>query len=200
MIAINQPDPKLILASSSPYRRALLQRLKLPFEAISPDVDESPLEGELAADLALRLARKKAEAIAQDSPQAVVIGSDQVLECSGQLLGKPGDYAKAVAQLQMMSGQSLHFYTSLHLCRADDGQHAQALATTRVQFRKLDLGQIKAYLEAEPAFDVAGSCKAEGLGISLCDAIESDDPTALIGLPLIRLRKLLGDFGISLPC
>lgn len=190
---------KLILASSSPYRRELLQRLHLKFEAISPEVDESHLDGETPAALAQRLAAMKAQAVAQSAPQGIVIGSDQVLECAGKLLGKPGNHDNAVAQLQMMSGQTLNFYTALHLCRlSDDRQHAD-LVVTQVKFRDLSLAQIEAYLALEPAYDVAGSCKAEGLGITLCDAIESEDPTALIGLPLIRLRQLLAEFGLFLP-
>lgn len=199
MIDNLQDTPRLVLASGSPYRRELLQRFDLPFETISPDVDESRQAGETAQSLAQRLARMKAVAVSGGMPDAVVIGSDQVLECNGQLLGKPGDHANAVAQLRMMSGQRLNFYTALHLCRGATRQQGQDLAITRVAFRRLDDAQIEAYLAREPAFDVAGSCKAEGLGISLCEAIESDDPTALIGLPLIRLRKLLVDFGITVP-
>lgn len=176
-----------------------MHRLGLDFEAISPDVDESRHPDESAETLARRLAQMKAQAIAQTAPEAVVIGSDQVLECDGELLGKPGNHANAVAQLQRMSGQKLTFYTALHLSRQDTGEQQQDMAITRVHFRHISQSQIEAYLAAEPAYDVAGSCKAEGLGISLCESIESDDPTALIGLPLIRLRGLLENFGIQLP-
>ncbi|MGB1580536.1 MAG: Maf family protein [Nevskiales bacterium] len=186
---------RLILGSSSPYRRELLQRFGLEFECVSPDVDESPLPKEPADALACRLAELKAQAVARQHPDAVVIGSDQVLECNGQLLGKPGNKDNAIKQLQMMSGQRLNFYTALHVCRGE--QHAAELAVTRVQFRQLDSAEIEAYLAREPAYDVAGSCKAESLGIALCDSIQSDDPTALIGLPLIRLRGMLKQFGIA---
>ncbi|MDX1496438.1 MAG: Maf family nucleotide pyrophosphatase [Salinisphaeraceae bacterium] len=188
-------DTRLILGSSSPYRRELLQRFGLPFECISPDVDESRHTGESAGALSSRLAALKAQTVAHMHPDAVVIGSDQVLECNGELLGKPGNRNNAIEQLRTMSGQTLKFYTALCVCQGE--KQVADLAVTQVLFRKLDDATIEAYLAREPAFDVAGSCKAESLGIALCDAIESDDPTALIGLPLIRLRKLLSQFGIN---
>lgn len=189
----------LILASSSPYRRALLERLGLRFTTVSPDIDESRLPDESAEALSLRLAQDKARAIAQMHPDALVIGSDQVLACGDDLLGKPGNHANAVKQLQRLSGQSMTFYTSVCVMQKATAHCASDLAVTRVRFRELSTPQIEAYLAAEPAYDCAGSCKAEGLGINLCAAIESDDPTALIGLPLIRLTSLLRDAGIQLP-
>jgi len=190
------PRP-LILASTSRYRRELLERLRLPFDVCSPEVDESPLPGEMPAALANRLALAKAQAVAARFPDAVVIGSDQVADLDGQSIGKPGTHARAQAQLRSMSGRSVVFQTALAVvCRASDFA-AQDLAPVRVRFRELSDAEIDNYLYAEQPYDCAGSAKSEGLGISLLAAIESDDPTALIGLPLIRTAQLLRRAGLD---
>lgn len=182
---------RLILGSSSPYRRELLQRLRLPFETCSPDIDESTLPGETPAASATRLALAKARAVARLHPDALVIGSDQVAELQGQALGKPGNHERAAAQLRAMSGQEVLFHTALAVVCADSGFTSQDLAPVRVRFRQLDEVEIDSYLRAEQPYDCAGSAKVEGLGITLLRAVESDDPTALIGLPLIRLCTML---------
>lgn len=190
-------DKPLILASSSKYRRDLLGRLGLPFSAVSPDLDESPRPGETPANLAQRLALEKAQAIATAQPQAWVIGSDQVPSQDGRVLGKPGDRDTAARQLREFSGTSLVFYTGVALVRG--AEVLNALDTTVVRFRQLSAAEIDRYLDAEPAYDCAGSFKAEGLGISLFDAVESSDPTALIGLPLIALTRMLREAGYWIP-
>ncbi|MCM2478315.1 Maf family protein [Serpentinimonas maccroryi] len=189
----------LILGSSSPYRRELLGRLQLPFSVAVPNVDESPRPGEPPAQMAQRLALAKAQAVALQHPQALVIGSDQVAELKGQALGKPGSHERARAQLQAMSGQSVCFHTAVALCCLDSGYSASALAQVRVQFRVLQDDEIERYLRAEQPYDCAGSAKSEGLGIALLERIESDDPTALIGLPLIHTARLLRGAGVPLP-
>jgi len=188
----------LILGSTSPYRRELLQRLQTPFEVVSPEVDESPLPGEAPATLARRLALAKAMAVAANFPDAVVIGSDQVADLQGQPLGKPGNHANAVAQLRRMSGQSIVFQTAVAVVCLQTGFEQTDLAAVKVQFRTLSDGEIENYLQAEQPYDCAGSAKSEGLGIALLDAIENDDPTALIGLPLIRTCRMLRAAGIAL--
>ena len=193
------PDAPLILASSSRYRAELLARLRLPFRQASPDVDERALPGEAAAALARRLARAKAETLGRVHPQAWVLGSDQVADCEGTLLGKPGDRENARAQLRRMAGRETRFLTAVSLYRHADGQHHAALDETRVQLRALDEAEIERYLDAEPAYDCAGSAKIEALGISLCEAVNSADPTALIGLPLIATARLLRQAGFALP-
>ncbi|WP_082210181.1 Maf family protein [Serpentinimonas barnesii] len=193
------PSRPLILGSSSPYRRELLGRLQLPFSVVVPDVDESPRPGEPPVQMALRLALAKAQAVALQHPQALVIGSDQVAELNGQALGKPGNHERARAQLQAMSGQSVCFHTAVALCCLDSGYSASALAQVRVQFRVLQDDEIERYLQAEQPYDCAGSAKSEGLGIALLERIESDDPTALIGLPLILTARLLRGAGVPLP-
>ncbi|MES2530341.1 MAG: Maf family nucleotide pyrophosphatase [Pseudomonadota bacterium] len=188
----------LILASTSRYRRGLLQRLRLPFEVHAPEVDETPLPGEMPARLAQRLALEKARAVALRFPDAVVIGSDQVADLDGEPLGKPGDHIRATAQLQRMRGQTLVFQTAVAVvCQASDFA-AQDLAPVRVVFRDLSDAAIESYLLAEQPYDCAGSAKSEGLGIALLDAIDSDDPTALIGLPLIRTCRMLRAAGVEL--
>lgn len=189
----------LVLGSTSPYRRELLARLRLPFTVDRPEVDETPRPGEEPAALARRLARAKAQAVAARHPGAWVIGSDQVAELDGQPLGKPGDARTAAAQLRAASGRSLRFHTALALAQAGHGVGPEHLDLTQVRFRTLDEATIQRYLVAEPAFDCAGSFKCEGLGISLFEAIESQDPTALVGLPLIALARLLRTLGYSLP-
>ena len=191
--------PALILASTSPYRRELLARLGLPFETQAPAVDETLLPGEAPRELALRLARAKAQDVARHHPQALVIGSDQVADLHGQPLGKPGSHERARAQLSRMSGQTVLFHTAVSLACTARGLLQTELATVRVRFRELDAASIERYLRAEQPYDCAGSAKSEGLGITLLAAIESDDPTALIGLPLIRTAALLRAAGLALP-
>nr|WP_240553613.1 Maf family nucleotide pyrophosphatase [Polynucleobacter campilacus] len=190
-------NPPLILASTSVYRRELLQRLRIPFEVISPKVDETPLTGENTLDLALRLAKAKAAAVAKAHPHAWVIGSDQVADLCGAAIGKPGNFEKALAQLQMMRGQTVTFHTALCLMKGD--AQTTLNVPTEVTFRKLPDDVLKSYLVAEEPYDCAGSAKSEGLGISLLKSIKSDDPTALIGLPLIALTGLLRDAGFVIP-
>jgi septum formation protein len=189
---------RLILGSTSPYRRELLQRLQIPFEVVSPAVDESPLPGEAPAALALRLALAKAHAVAATFPEAVVIGSDQVADLQGQALGKPGNHANAVAQLRRMSGQSVVFQTAVAVVCLQSGFEQADLAAVKVQFRALGDDEIDNYLQAEQPYDCAGSAKSEGLGIALLEAIENDDPTALVGLPLIRTCRMIQAAGIPL--
>jgi septum formation protein len=189
--------PPLILASTSVYRRELLQRLRLPFDSVRPDVEEAPWPGEAPLALAQRLARAKAEAVAAGAAGAWVIGADQVAELDGQPLGKPGHVAAACAQLAAMSGRSVRFHTAVCLLRGD--RALQACDLTEVRFRELDADAIARYVAAEQPLDCAGSFKCEGLGISLFRAIHSQDPTALVGLPLIALAALLREAGYVLP-
>lgn len=189
----------LILASTSTYRRDLLNRLGLAFQVYSPGVDETPLPGERPADLAMRLALAKAQAVAEQHPGAVVIGSDQVADLHGEPLGKPGNHANAVAQLQRQSGQAVVFQTAVAVVCLERQFAKTALASVQVQFRTLNEADIEAYLHAEPAYDCAGSAKSEGLGIALLERIDSDDPTSLIGLPLMRTCALLRELGIRVP-
>jgi len=192
--------PRLILASSSRYRRELLSRLNLPFEAIAPDVDESPLPGEVPEQTALRLAQDKAQAILARAPGSLVIGSDQVATLDGEQIGKPGTHERALAQLQKMRGRRVVFHTALCLCddRADLARERLQVENvkTAVSFRDLSDAELDAYLRIEQPYDCAGSAKNEGLGIALLDKIESDDPTALTGLPLIALCTMLRRAGI----
>jgi septum formation protein len=193
--------PRLILASSSHYRRELLERLRFPFDVIAPDIDETPLDGEAPHATAVRLSIAKARAAAArvtDASGALVIGSDQVATCDGRQIGKPGTHDNARAQLQSMRGKSVEFHSALCLfdSRSDHIQSADII--TRVQFRDLTDAEIEAYLLAETPYDVAGSAKSEGLGIALVDAIHSDDPTALVGLPLIALSRMLRTAGFPL--
>jgi len=187
----------LILGSTSRYRRELLERLRLPFEVCKPNVDETPQPGEAPVALAVRLALAKAQAVAAQFPQAVVIGSDQVADLHGEPIGKPGTHERARAQLRAMSGQAVVFQTAVAVVCAATGFEAQTLAPVKVQFRELSDAEIETYLLAETPYDCAGSAKSEGLGISLLAAIESDDPTALIGLPLIRTGARLRQAGID---
>ncbi|QXL84525.1 Maf family nucleotide pyrophosphatase [Comamonas sp. NLF-1-9] len=191
--------PALILASTSRYRRELLQRLRLEFSVLAPEVDETPQAGEAPAALALRLARAKAQAVAAREPQALVIGSDQVADLAGEPLGKPGTHERALRQLQRMSGQTVVFHTAVALACQASGLLQTDLASVRVRFRTLQADEIERYLRAETPYDCAGSAKSEGLGIALLEAIDSDDPTALVGLPLIRVARLLRAAGVRLP-
>lgn len=189
----------LVLASTSRYRRELLGRLGLPFDVHRPDVDESPLPGENPLALARRLAQAKAQAVAADHPEAWVIGSDQVAERNGQPIGKPGDAATAVAQLLAASGREQRFHTAFCLFRQADGGLFTGEDLTVVRFRELARDEIERYVAAEQPLDCAGSFKCEGLGISLFTAIETRDPTALVGLPLIALSAALRLAGFRLP-
>ena len=190
---------KLILGSTSTYRRALLERLRIPFSVQSPEVDEAPLAGETPADLACRLALAKAQAVATRFPDCVVIGSDQVADLGGVALGKPGNFQRALVQLQQMSGKTVIFQTAMAVVCRESGFCEQALAPVKVTFRSLSEEEIVNYLRIEEPYDCAGSAKSEGLGIALLDAILSDDPTALIGLPLIRTCRMLRAAGMVLP-
>ena len=188
----------LILGSTSPYRRELLSRLRIPFSVQSPEVDETPLEGERPMQLAQRLALAKAIAVAEKNPNAVVIGSDQVADLNGMSLGKPGNFDRAMLQLRQMSGQTVVFQTALAVVCLDSGFEQADLASVRVQFRVLSDAEIAAYLHAEKPYDCAGSAKSEGLGIALLESIANDDPTALVGLPLIRTCNLLRAAGVKI--
>jgi septum formation protein len=189
--------PQLILGSTSRYRRELLERLRLPFEVVAPQVDETPMPGEAPAALAQRLALQKAREVAARHPLAVVIGSDQVADLDGQPIGKPGSHERAVAQLQAMRGRPVVFQTAVAVVRPATGFERVALAPVRVQFRALSDADIEFYLRAEEPYDCAGSAKCETLGIALLDALHSDDPTALVGLPLIRTCALLREAGLD---
>ncbi len=189
--------PILILASTSTYRRELLSRLQIPFDVVSPQVDETAEPGESGPALAVRLALAKARAVASRFPQAVVIGSDQVADLHGRILGKPGNHANAVAQLRAMRGQTIQFETAVAVvCQALDFEQT-ASEPVEVRMRNLSDSEIERYLQLEPAYDCAGSAKCEGLGISLMTAIRSDDATALVGLPLIKTAALLRRAGID---
>jgi septum formation protein len=191
-------SPPLILGSTSRYRRELLQRLRLPFDVVSPQVDETPLAGETPASLALRLALAKAHAAAAASPaDAVVIGSDQVADVDGEPIGKPGTHERAVEQLRRMSGRTIVFQTAVAVVRRATGYEQAALVPVTVRFRALSDDEIEHYLRLEQPYDCAGSAKCETLGIALLSAIESDDPTALVGLPLIRTCDLLRRAGLD---
>jgi len=189
----------LVLGSTSRYRRELLSRLRLAFDVAAPDVDETPLPGEAPRALALRLALAKARDVAARHPQAIVIGSDQVADLAGRPLGKPGTHERAVAQLRAMSGQSVVFQTALSVVCVATGFEQTDLAAVEVRFRTLNEGEIERYLRAEQPYDCAGSAKSEGLGIALLEAIHNDDPSALVGLPLIRTARLLRAAGCMLP-
>lgn len=197
------PWPRLVLGSTSPYRRELLARLGLPFETCSPGTAEHPLAGETPRALALRLAQAKANDVLTQlrgqSPSTdwMVIGSDQVAELQGHALGKPGDHDKARQQLQTMRGHTVQFHTAVCVARASTGFLDTRLSTVRVHFRDLSDEQIETYLHIEQPYDCAGSAKAEGLGIALLDTIQSDDPSALIGLPLIDTCQLMRDAGVE---
>jgi septum formation protein len=191
------PTPPLILASTSRYRRELLARLHLPFDVLSPGVDETPLTGETPAQQALRLALAKARAVAAQRPDAVVIGSDQVADLHGQAIGKPGTHERAVQQLRRLRGHEALFHTAVAVVHAGRGFERAELSRVAVRFRALDDAEIEHYLRTEQPYDCAGSAKCETLGIALLSRIESDDPTALVGLPLIRTAELLRQAGID---
>jgi septum formation protein len=192
------PLRKLVLGSTSIYRRELLERIRLPFSVAAPHVDETPQPGETPVALARRLALAKARAVAKVHPDCIVIGSDQVADLNGQPLGKPGTHERAIAQLQAMRGQTVIFQTAVAVVCLASGFVQEDLAAVKVQFRDLSDTEIEHYLQAEKPYDCAGSAKSEGLGISLLSAIDNDDPTALVGLPLIRTCRMLRAAGLDL--
>ena len=192
------PARRLVLGSTSRYRRELMQRLCIPFDVAAPDVDETPQDGESPHDLACRLALAKARAVAALHPDAVVIGSDQVADLDGEPLGKPGTHERAVAQLQRMRGRTVVFQTEVAVVCQNTGFAQTDLAAVRVVFRNLSDAEIETYLRTEQPYDCAGSAKSEGLGIALLESIDNDDPTALVGLPLIRTCRMLRAAGLPI--
>lgn len=190
---------KLVLASTSAYRRELLQRFDLPFEVARPDIDESPLPGEHPRSTAERLAIEKARAVAGNFADALIIGSDQMAAMGDIRFGKPGTVERAVAQLKQMSGQTVIFHTALALLNTTTGEAQIDVVPTEVRFRTLSDDEIVRYVEKERPLDCAGSAKSEGLGITLLDALSGDDPNALVGLPLIALARMLRHEGVALP-
>ena len=192
------PARRLVLGSTSRYRRELMQRLCIPFDVAAPDVDETPQDGESPHDLACRLALAKARAVAALHPDAVVIGSDQVADLDGEPLGKPGTHERAVAQLQRMRGRTVVFQTAVAVVCQNTGFAQTDLAAVRVVFRNLSDAEIEPYLRTEQPYDCAGSAKSEGLGIALLESIDNDDPTALVGLPLIRTCRMLRAAGLPI--
>ncbi|MEJ6024083.1 Maf family nucleotide pyrophosphatase [Ramlibacter sp. PS4R-6] len=189
---------RIVLGSSSPYRRELLSRLKVPFDVDLPAVDETPRPGETPRDIAWRLAIEKARAVARKNPDAAVIGSDQVADLDGEPLGKPGTHERAVEQLRRMRGRVVVFQTAVAVVCAATGFEQVDLAPVRVTFRDLTDAEIEAYLQAEKPYDCAGSARSEGLGIALLEQIDNDDPSALVGLPLIRTCRMLRAAGVRL--
>ncbi|GIL04637.1 septum formation protein Maf [Betaproteobacteria bacterium PRO7] len=187
---------RIVLASTSPYRRELLQRLRLPFDVLAPRVDEAALPAEAPRTTALRLARAKAEEVAARAADAIVIGSDQVADVGGTALSKPGSHEAALEQLERMQGRTIVFHTALAVFDAARGNALVDCVPTSVRFRRLSRVALETYLRAEQPYDCAGAAKIEGLGIALVEAVESDDPTALIGLPLIRLTAMLEELGV----
>lgn len=190
---------KLVLASTSPYRRELLERLRLPFDVVAPLADETPLPKETSTDLVCRLAQVKARAVAANYPDALIIGSDQVADCQGTVLGKPGNHTSAVEQLLFMSGKAVTFQTGLCVLDTVTQQATTERVPYTVHFRELDEATIERYLKREPAYNCAGSFKSEGYGVVLCSRWEGDDPSALIGLPLMRLTYMLSQAGFIIP-
>jgi septum formation protein len=188
---------RLVLGSTSRYRRELLSRLGIPFETAAPEVDETPMPGEAPEQLARRLALAKAHAVAEKYPHAVVIGSDQVADLDGEPIGKPGTHERAVAQLRRMSGRTVVFQTALAVVCRETHFEQLDLASVRVTFRSLADEEIEAYLRAEQPYDCAGSARSEGLGVALLEAIDNDDPTALVGLPLIRSCRMIRAAGVK---
>jgi septum formation protein len=188
---------RLVLGSSSPFRKALLEKLDLSFDCDSPDIDETPLENESPQDMVERLAKLKAQAIAVRHPQSIIIASDQCATLDGKIIGKPGDHAGAVAQLTNASGRAVTFYTSLCVYNAPTNQFEECIEPFYVYFRELSAEQIENYLNKEQPYNCAGSFKSEGLGISLFERLEGNDPNTLIGLPLIQLIKMLERFHVK---
>ena len=192
-------DQKIILASSSPYREELLKRLDIAFTTVSPEINERYLQDELISDYVLRLAKTKAESIVPKNNNSLIIAADQALQCDKKILGKPGNYNKAKEQLIFMSNRSLTFYTGLCLINTETKIIEEDVVSFRVDFRKLTESEIENYLVKEKPYDCVGSFKSEKLGISLLKKMNGDDPTALIGLPLIRLCKMLRNQGVDIP-
>lgn len=197
VLAAPGPTRRLVLASTSRYRQMLLERLSLDFEVAAPHADETPRAGETPAATAFRLAAAKAQSVAATYSDALIIGSDQVADCQGRPVGKPGTHENAVAQLHALSGQTVVFHTGLALLDAASGACQTALVDVRSTFRHLTSEEIDAYLRRERPYDCAGSVRSESLGIALFERIESDDPTALIGLPLIQLARMLQTAGVA---
>jgi MAF protein len=193
------PEPTIVLGSTSPFRRELLNRLGLSFVTAAPEIDEAAKPGELPQQLVERLAREKAQAVAADHPNALVIGSDQVACIDDTVMGKPGDRDTAIAQLLQASGRSVTFYTGLCLLNTATGEAQVVCEPFKVHFRNLDQAAIERYLDAEEPYNCAGSFKSEGLGIALFEKMQGDDPNALIGLPLIRLVSMLEQEGVHIP-
>lgn len=191
--------PQIILASTSPFRKQLLKKLHLPFETANPEIDETALADETVIEMVQRLSRQKAQAIATDNPQAIVIGSDQSATFQGKAIGKPLTHANAVEQLRQFSGHTIEFITGLAVIDGTNAKTYQATDVTQVEFRQLSDNEIEQYLRLETPYQCAGSFKSEGLGISLFNKIHTNDPNALIGLPLIELTSLLKQCGIALP-
>ena len=201
MTQMSQPEmnqPELILGSSSPYRRELLERLRLPFTVVSPKIDETPKAGETPPETALRLALEKARHIAQSHPNALIIGADQVATVNGEQVGKAGGFDKALTQLQMMRGKTALFHSALCLYDARNDTYQLENIITQTTFRDLPDDDLAAYLRIEQPYDCAGSAKVEALGITILEKVESDDPTALVGLPLIALTGMLRAAGVRL--
>ncbi len=197
---MDYPAPaELVLASTSPYRRELLERLKIPFKIAAPEVDEAPLVGEKPPALALRLACRKAEAVRHAWPDALIIGSDQVAVVGNTIIGKPGDFTNAASQLKRMRGERVRFHTAVCLLNSRSALQQTALVTIIVHMREYSDEQIERYVLSDTPFDCAGSARIEGLGIAMVEKLEGDDPTALIGLPLIALCKMLRNEGFELP-
>ena len=192
-------DSVIVLASTSPYRRQLLERLWLPFTVQAPGVDEAALPAERPVDTAIRLALAKARRVAQDRPDAIVIGSDQVAELDGLAIGKPMTHQAALLQLASMQGRDVDFHTALAVVRRSSGQVGTDCILTRVRYRRRPPADLERYLRVDQPYDCAGSARIESLGICLIESVSSDDPTALIGLPLIALTSILAGFGVTLP-
>ncbi|MFL2531793.1 MAG: Maf family protein [Porticoccaceae bacterium] len=192
----------LVLASTSPYKKILLERLKIPFSCVSPNTDEQPKLNENPEALALRLAEEKALAVADANPNTIIIGSDQVGELNGNILGKPGNFDQAFSQLSAQSGETVYFHSAISVARTlKNGEitHKTTVNTTTVVFKPLSSFQIENYLKQDQPYNCAGSFKSEGLGISLFESINTNDPSSLVGLPLIDLCKLLAMHGINIP-
>ncbi len=198
-MTVSHPHAPLVLASTSVTRQELLARLGLSFEVHAPEVDEAVQPGEAPSALAVRLAQAKAQAAAGQFPAHLIVGSDQVAVVGGHVLGKPGDRARAAAQLALASGQVMQFLTAVCLLNSASGQAATCLVSFEVELRPLTAQQIERYLDREQPFGCAGSLRSEGLGVTLCQRMSGDDPTALLGLPLIALCELLRDQGLALP-
>jgi septum formation protein len=188
---------RIVLGSSSPFRKSLLEKLDLSFDCDSPDIDETPMKDEHPRDMVARLAKEKANAIAERHPQSIIIASDQCATLDGEIIGKPGDHDNAVAQLKKASGRTVTFYTSLCVFNAGTNQYEETVEPFYVYFRKLTDDQITTYLEKEEPYNCAGSFKSEGLGIALFDRLEGNDPNTLIGLPLIQLVRMLERFQVN---